>query len=126
MSVQPDTGFSDIFGYSSHYCTADNPDNTQYLACSYFEAGLRVFDIRDPYRPKEIAYYKPATRSATLSGSSSPSLRRGNRNTDWTSSNIRWRRHGDELQLWFTSHENGFQIVKFTNRLASLTKNFSD
>jgi len=125
-AVQPDTGFSDIFGYSSHYCTADNPDNTQYLACSYFEAGLRVFDIRDPYRPKEIAYYKPATRSATLSGSSSPSLRRGNRNTDWTSSNIRWRRHGDELQLWFTSHENGFQIVKFTNRLASLTKNFSD
>jgi hypothetical protein len=124
-AVQLDTAFSDLFGYSSHYCTADNAANAQYLACSYFEAGVRVFDIRDPYRAKEIAYYKPPARSATLAGSSNSSLRRhGSRTTDWASSNIRWHRNGDELYLWFTSHENGFQIVKFTNRLASLVKNF--
>jgi len=121
--TQLDTGFADLFGYSSHYCTADNLDNAQYLACSYFEAGVRVFDIRDPYRPKEIAYYKPPARSALMGGSSNSSIKRhGNRSADWASSNIRWHRSGNELHLWFTSHENGFQVVKFTNRLASLVK----
>jgi hypothetical protein len=122
-AVQLDTGFSDLFGYSSHYCTADNPDDASYLACSYFEAGIRVFDIRDPYRPKEVAYYKSPARAGTPAGSSNSSIRRhGNRTADWASSNVNWHRHGDELHLWFTSHENGFQIVKFTNRLASLGK----
>ena len=41
-----------------------------------------------------------------------------NRTADWASSNLHWHRHGDDLHLWFTSHENGFQIVKFTNGLA--------
>jgi hypothetical protein len=122
-ATQLDTGFADLFGYSSHYCTSDNPDNAQYVACSYFEAGVRVFDIRDPYRPKEIAYYKPPARSAIMAGSSNSSIKRhGNRSADWASSNIRWHRSGNELHLWFTSHENGFQVVKFTNRLASLAR----
>jgi hypothetical protein len=121
--TQLDTGFTDLFGYSSHYCTADNPQNTEFLACSYFEAGVRVFDIHDPYHPKEIAYYKSPARSATLTGSSNSSIRRhGDRKADWASSNIHWHRHGDEQHLWFTSHENGFQIVRFTNRLSSIAK----
>ena len=124
-AVQLDTGFADLFGYSSHYCTVDNAENAEYVACSYFEAGLRVFDIRDPYRPKEIAYYKPPARSATPAGSSNSSIRRhANRTADWTSSNVHWHRNGDELHLWFTSHENGFQIVKFTNKLTTLAKKF--
>lgn len=124
-TVQLDTGFTDLFGYSSHYCTADDASNAEYLACSYFEAGVRVFDIRDPYRPKEIAYYKPPARSAMLPGSSNSSIRRhGNRTADWASSNVHWHREGDELHLWFTSHENGFQIVRFTNRLTSLALKF--
>lgn len=124
-TVQLDTGFSDLFGYSSHYCTADNPENAEYLACSYFEAGVRVFDIRNPYRPKEIAYYKSPARSAFLAGSSNSSIKRhGNRTADWASSNVHWKRFGDELHLWFTSHENGFQVVRFTNRLTPLVKKF--
>jgi hypothetical protein len=125
-AVQQDTGFSDIFGYSSHYCTADNSANAQYVACSYFEAGLRVFDIRDPYRPKEIAYYKPPASATTLPGSSALYSRRPSRYTDWTSSNVRWHRQGNDLYLWFTSHNNGFQIVRFTNRLTSLAKTVKD
>jgi hypothetical protein len=123
--IQPDTGLTDLFGYSSHYCTPDNPANTEYLACSYFEAGIRVFDVRDPYRPREIAYYKSPARNAMLPGSSNSSIRRhANRTADWASSNVHWHRAGDELHLWFTSHENGFQIVRFTNRLASLAQRF--
>lgn len=123
--IQPDTGLADLFGYSSHYCTADNAENAEYLACSYFEAGVRVFDIRDPYRPKEIAYYKPPARGALPSGASNSSIvRHAKRTADWASSNLHWRRAGDELHLWFTSHENGFQIARFTNKLSSLAQKF--
>ena len=33
---------------------------------SWFNAGVRALDVRDPYRPKEIAYYIPAVTSNTV------------------------------------------------------------
>jgi hypothetical protein len=32
---------------------------------SYFNAGVRAVDVRDPYRPKEIGYFIPAITEAT-------------------------------------------------------------
>jgi len=46
--------------YGSHYCSADNRLNATILACSHFNGGLRVFDIRKPESPREIAYFNPA------------------------------------------------------------------
>jgi uncharacterized protein (TIGR03382 family) len=100
-------------GYSSHYCGVDSTRDPTILACSFFEAGLRVFDIKDPAQPKEIAYYKPpAQRKKLLPGSNLWSAT-ADRMTDGTSTQVRVR--ADRNEVWFVSQDNGFQIVKFTN-----------
>ncbi|GAB2831116.1 hypothetical protein GCM10022221_32420 [Actinocorallia aurea] len=51
-----------IFGYDSHYCTMDRTVNPTALACGWAQSGIRVFDIRDLRRPREIAYFNPAAQ----------------------------------------------------------------
>jgi hypothetical protein len=35
------------------------------VVISYFNAGARMVDVRDPYHPKEVAFYIPATTDDT-------------------------------------------------------------
>jgi hypothetical protein len=58
--VMPDTVGEGIFVYGAHICSVDNRDNATALACAYQQSGIRVFDIRNPAAPKEIAYFNPA------------------------------------------------------------------
>jgi len=106
--------------YSSHYCNVDKAHNPKMVACTYRDGGLRVFNIRDPFHPKEIAYYKPpARRTAFLPGSNLWAPGR-DRTVDHTPTQIRWRKHKGEMHLWFASQDNGFQIVRFTRPLHEL------
>jgi hypothetical protein len=105
------------------------------LACTFHNAGLRVFDIRDLRHPREIAYYKPpAPRTAVLPGSGSWST-----GVDATFDRIagyprffkmeasrgqergEHREHGgagkreSDLQIWTVSDGGGFQVLRFTD-----------
>jgi hypothetical protein len=110
-----DTAQNGIFGYNAHYCSVDRRVNPTAAACSYFESGVRVFDIRNPRRPREIAYYNPPAqvgRNAQLDGSEHASGGAGAANqltADWCSSPARFV--GD--QLWVTCQDSGFMVLRF-------------
>ncbi len=48
---------SPIQGYAGHYCAVPQRVDPGIVACSMIQSGLRIFDIRDPRQPKEIAYF---------------------------------------------------------------------
>jgi hypothetical protein len=47
---------SPVQGYAAHYCNVPREVDPEIAACSFIASGLRVFDIRDPLHPREIAY----------------------------------------------------------------------
>ena len=106
--------------YSAHYCTPDDPKNTTAIACGWISSGVRVFDVRNPMQPREIAYYNPPAHidaDSIRGGAPYFDALVGLRTKDSVSTQIRWvkdAKTGDQ-DLWFISGENGFQILKFTN-----------
>lgn len=44
-------------GYAAHYCAVPRPVDPEIVACTMIGSGLRIFDIRDPERPREVAYH---------------------------------------------------------------------
>lgn len=109
-------------GYGSVFCDVDDIEDAKLLACGYFEGGLRVFDIRDPVHPTEIAYYKPpAPRDRSLPGSIVHNL--WSKSGDPTADPVwypKFRKGGQEI--WFVS-SGGFHVVRFTDRLKKSHRN---
>jgi len=61
-----DPGASSMLqGYTGHYCAVPRNDEPGIVACSFVASGLRVFDIRDPLKPKEIAYFNKPSGTGT-------------------------------------------------------------
>jgi hypothetical protein len=110
----PDLVGLSIFTYGSHYCSVDNKQNATTLACGYFNSGIRVFDIRDPVHPKEIAYYNPAGTTVSSPGSNHTTTAQWIAGgPDWCSAQV----HLDAQKgtLWTTCQDNGLLMLKFTN-----------
>jgi len=97
--VASDPGMSsDLQGYAAHYCAVPQRTDPGILACTFILSGLRVFDIRDPYHPKEIAYYNaPVHPGGSNYAMSAPAFDPG---------------HG---QIWYTDGNSGFYSVRVTN-----------
>jgi hypothetical protein len=83
-------------GYAAHYCAVPRQTDPGIVACSMILSGLRVFDIRDPYHPREVAYFNmPADGGAHAM--SAPAFDPG---------------RGD---IWYTDGASGFWDVHITN-----------
>ncbi|MCD0449793.1 hypothetical protein LO762_11415 [Actinocorallia sp. API 0066] len=124
-----------IFGYDSHYCALDRPVDPTALACGWTQSGIRVFDIRDLRRPREIAYFNPPgqvgkrtklTNSAhafvpfggyfsdlmqTTSADIPPYLGETDMTADWCMSPPRF----DKGRLWVSCDDNGALLLRFSN-----------
>jgi len=117
--VLPDLVGLTTFTYGSHYCSVDNKRNATTLACGYFNSGIRVFDIRNPRHPKEIAYYNPA--GVTTASPGSNHVRPGGwvaGGPDWCSAQVHLHiadGHGRQGTLWTTCQDNGLLTLKFEN-----------
>ncbi len=110
-AVLPDTTGLSSFIYGSHYCSVDNKRAATTLACGYFESGIRVFDIRDPTKPKEIAYFNPPAVTTISPGSQNNRTTTGR--PDHCSAQVRLDAATASLQT--TCQDNGFLSLKFEN-----------
>jgi len=111
-NVLPDLVGLSGFTYGSHYCSVDDPQNATALACAYFESGIRVFDIRDPRRPREIAYFVPPSVTSPRPGSFNNATTANGR-PDHCSAQFRFDRRTAGLMT--TCQDNGFLSLRFTN-----------
>ncbi len=93
--------------YGAHYLGVDDRKNASLALFSWYSSGLRVWDIRNPYLPKEIGYYIPGARTDTklAVGSGYP-----NNKVDYVYSFVRYR--PDTGHIWFNSLFNGFMIAE--------------
>jgi hypothetical protein len=56
--LMKDPGATALFqGYRGHYCTVPSRVDPTIIACSFIMSGLRVFNISNPARPVEVAYF---------------------------------------------------------------------
>jgi hypothetical protein len=89
-----------VQGYAGHYCNVPSRVDPGIVACSMILSGLRVFDIRDPRRPKEVAYFvtprprRPATGDPANYAMSRPAF-------------VPERR-----EIWYTDGNSGFYALR--------------
>ncbi len=95
------------FGYNSHYCNVDRIADPTIAACSNFESGLRVFDIRDLTAPREIGYFNPGGAGTRAPGSFG--------GTTGGYASAQPRIIPERGEIWFTDQDRGLYVVRFTN-----------
>ena len=99
---------------SVHYHDVDNAKDTHFVMASMWIAGIRVFDVRNPSQPTEVAYFNsadiaPRGQAAKLDhvwGHTHYDAKRGN--------------------VWFASASGGFYVVRIEDQVRKqlgLTRN---
>jgi hypothetical protein len=108
-------------GWAAHlrlaHCAVDDKNETTAVACGYFESGIRVFDVRDPLRPREIAYFNPPSVSTPSPGSQNNRTAATGRADHCSAPYTSTRRR---VMLYTTCQDNGYLALKFTNGRAVL------
>ncbi|HEX2234220.1 MAG TPA: hypothetical protein VHG69_12750 [Thermoleophilaceae bacterium] len=100
-----------VQGYAGHYCNVPRRVDPGIVACSFILSGLRVFDIRDPHNPREIAYFNaPVTPRIVPPAGVVPSP------SNWAMSSPAFVPQRSEI--WYSDGLAGFFAVRLTNSVA--------
>ena len=104
--LEADPGNANPFqGYQGHYCSLPSRVDPQIIACTFILSGLRVFDIKDVTKPREIAYFNrpilpgSAAANPTRAGAFAMSAPAYDEKT------------GD---IWYSDGNSGFYVVRLT------------
>jgi len=94
---------------SVHYHDVDDPNDTTFVMASMWNAGLRVFDVRDPKQPTEVAYFNPGDVDPTTTVK-----------LDQAWAHIRYVASTGEI--WFTTATGGFWVVRIEGQVRDYLK----
>lgn len=106
--------------YSIHYVGVDDERRTTKVFYTYYGGGLRVFDVRDPAHPKEIAYYHPPPQKQTVLQPLAGTFGGDAQTPAWDSATSVVRYRPQTGEIWFASIGGGLNVVKLTGRYACL------
>lgn len=98
LAGDPGAG-SSLQGYAGHYCAVPRRKDPGIVACSFILSGLRVFDIRDPRHPKEIAYFVAPPRASPV----------GERSNYAMSAPVFAPKRGE---IWYSDGNSGFYALR--------------
>jgi hypothetical protein len=97
---------SSLQGYAGHYCDVPRKTDPGIVACSFIVSGLRVFDIRDPWNPRETAYF--VAPPGTPAGTGAPGAK-----SDWAMSAPAF--DAQHRRIFYSDGNSGFYAVRVTN-----------
>jgi hypothetical protein len=102
----------DVANYSAHYVGFDDVQNATTLFTTHYTGGLRVWDIRNPAQPKEIAYWHPVPNPKTPIVPLAEFFGSSAARWDAVPTYVRYR--PETGHIWIASYSAGFQILAFT------------
>ena len=92
-----------VGGYAGHYCNVPTRVEPKIVACSMILTGLRIFHIRDPAHPREVAYFNrppPRGQAAVFDGA-------------WAMSSPAFV--PERKEIWYSDGNSGFYVIRVTN-----------
>lgn len=105
-AIRNDPGASNpLGGYAGHYCSVPTRKDPTIVACSMILSGLRIFDIRDPFNPREVAYFNAPIHDRIITAPAPAS--------NWAMSSPAFV--PERKEIWYSDGYNGFYVVRVTN-----------
>jgi hypothetical protein len=95
---------------SVHYHDVDDARDTTFAMVSAWNAGLRIFDVRDPAHPREVAYFNPGRVGDPVPGLSAALGPVGAGGLDQAWAHVRYR--ADTGHVWLTTATGGFWVLE--------------
>ncbi len=91
-------------GYAAHYCNIPTQTDPTLVACSFIASGLRLFDISDVTKPREVAYYVAPSKAE---------LENGYDGSNYAMSQPTFV--PERKEVWYTDGASGFNVLRLTN-----------